>query len=676
MRKIGFYAAVAASAFMMACGTGENKSAFVAETISGDEANFEYMAEQFADLKIIRYRIPQWDKLSLQQKQLVYYLSEAGYAGRDIMWDQNYRHNLAIRKALENVYTSFEGDKTTEDWANFETYLKRVWFSNGIHHHYSNDKLPADFSPEYLKSLLADTKTTLADDAFEAIFDTVNDIKKVNLNPNDDIVLKSAVNMYGPAVTEADVDNFYGAMMDKNDTTPISYGLNSRLVKNNGTLEEEVYHIGGKYSAQLEKVVANLEKAVEFAENPAQADALRLLIDYYRTGDLKTWDAYNIAWVAATEGDIDYINGFIEVYNDPKGYRGSYETVVQIKDFDMSAKMSVLAENAQWFEDNSPLIEAHKKENVKGVSYKVVNVAAEAGDASPSTPIGVNLPNADWIRATHGSKSVSLGNIVFAYGEAGGKGITEEFAVTPEVAARIKEHGTLASKLHTALHEVVGHASGQLEKGVGTPKQTLKSYASTLEEGRADLLGLYYLMDSMLIKLGLMPSLEVGIAAYDNYLMNGLMTQLRRLEVGADVEEAHMRNRQWITKWVLEKGAADKVCEVIKKDGKTYVQINDYAKLRVLFGELLSEVQRIKSQGDYEAGKALVENYGVKVDQALHQEILDRSAKFESAPYGGFMNPRLSPVTNEAGEVTDVKVEYIKSFTEQMLEYASKYSNN
>jgi len=672
MRKIGFYAAVFASTLMMSCDTAENKEV---ATVSGDEANFEYSAEQFADLKIIRYRIPQWDSLSLQQKKLVYYLSEAGYAGRDIMWDQNYRHNLEIRKALETVYTNFSGDKTSADFKAFEVYLKRVWFSNGIHHHYSNDKLPTDFSQDFLKGLLEETGATLSEEAFTAIFDTVNDIKKVNLDPNNDIVLKSAVNMYGPNITEADVDAFYGALRIEGDTTPISYGLNSRLVKNNGTLEEEVYKIGGKYSAQLEKVVANLEKAVEVAENPAQANALKLLIEYYRTGDLKVWDAYNIAWLAATEGDIDYINGFIEVYNDPKGYRGSYETVVQIKDFDMSAKMSVLAENAQWFEDNSPLREEHKKKEVKGVSYKVVNAAAEAGDSSPSTPIGVNLPNADWIRAAHGSKSVSLGNIVFAYGQAGGSGVTEEFSASPEIAARIKEHGTLASKLHTALHEVVGHASGQLEKGVGTPKETLKSYASTLEEGRADLLGLYYLMDSKLIDLGLMPSLEVGKAAYDNYLQSGLMVQLRRLEIGNDVEEAHMRNRQWITKWVLEKGAADTVCAVVKKDGKTYVEIYDYDKLRVLFGELLKEVQRIKSQGDFKAGQALVENYGVKVDQVLHQEVLDRSAKFESAPYGGFINPRLSLVTNEAGEVTDVKVEYLKNFTDQMLEYAKKYSN-
>ncbi|MGB0166654.1 MAG: dipeptidyl-peptidase 3 family protein, partial [Luteibaculum sp.] len=595
------------------------------------EEKFEYLAEQFADLKIIRYKIPQWDSLDLRQKKLVYYLTQSGYVGRDIMWDQNYRHNLVIRKALEKIVTEHAGDDS-EDWKNFMTYVKRVWFSNGIHHHYSTAKIIPEFSQAYFEKLLTETNQTLDAEVLKAIFDPNFDAKKVNLDPEKGLVEGSAINFYAPDVNAKEVEAFYAKMIDKSNPTPISYGLNSRIAKENGRLIEQVWRVGGMYGPALEQVVYWLDKAKGVAENEQQAKAIELLIEYYKTGDLKTWDDFNIAWVNDTLSEIDFIHGFVEVYNDPLGYRGSYETIIEIKDFEASARMSKLQEETQWFEDNSPIMDQHKKEKVKGVSYKVVNVAGEAGDASPSTPIGVNLPNANWIRANHGSKSVSLGNIVSAYEEAAGEGILEEFAFDSSEVALAKEYGKLGGKLHTALHEVVGHASGQLEPGVGTPKETLKNYSSTLEEGRADLVALYFLMDQKMVDLGLQPNLEVGKAEYQSYIRNGMMLQLRRLEIGDDVEEAHMRNRQWISKWVYEKGKADNVIEKVVKDGKTYFVIRDYQKLRMLFGELLKEVQRIKSQGDYMAAKALVEGYGVKVDMDLHKEVLDRAAKFESAP--------------------------------------------
>ena len=553
------------------------------------------------------------------------------------------------------------------------TYTKRVWFSNGIHHHYSNDKLKPEFSKNYLEDLLAETNTTLDAAALDAIFNQA-DMKKVNLDPDKGLVLGSAINFYDPDITEAEVDAYYASIIDKTDDTPLSYGLNTKVIRNKeGKLTEAAYKVGGLYGAALEKVVFWLEKAKEVAENEDQAEALGYLIEFYQTGDLELWDQFNIKWVA-TAGDIDFIHGFVEVYNDPKGYKGSYEVITQITDFDASARMKVLQDNVQWFEDNAPLMDEHKKANVTGVTYKVVNVAGEAGDASPSTPIGVNLPNANWIRTNHGSKSVSLGNIVSAYAGASGSGALEEFAFNEEEIARAKAHGKIADKLHTALHEVVGHASGQIEKGVGTPKETLKNYASTLEEGRADLIALYYLMDEKLVELGLMESLEVGKESYESYIRNGMMLQLRRLNVGDDVEEAHMRNRQWISKWVFEKGAADNVIEQKVVDGKTFFVVNDYEKLRVLFGELLREVQRIKSQGDYAAGKALVENYGVKVDPAIHTEVLKRSEKLKSALYGGFINPELVPEMDADGNITDVKVTYPSDFTQQMLDYGKKYS--
>jgi dipeptidyl-peptidase III len=662
------------SALAMGCQNPAAKETENQTEQTGQQDNFKWQAEQFADIKIIRYQIPGFDKLTLKQKKLVYFLTQAGLSGRDIMWDMNYRHNLTIRKALENIVKNYVGDKESEDWKNFMTYTKRVWFSNGIHHHYSMAKFIPGFSVEYFNTLLNETNTDLNEEVIQAMFDPEVDNKKVNLDPNKDLIKASAINFYGPDVTEAEVEAFYGKLIDKNDPRPISYGLNSKLVRNdNGELEEKTWKIGGMYDAAIQKVVYWLNKAVEVAENQPQANALKLLIEYYQTGDLKTWDDYNIAWAKATEGDIDYINGFVEVYNDPMGYRGSYETVVEINDFEASERMAVVAANVQWFEDNSTIMDDHKKKNVKGVTYKVVTVAGEAGDASPSTPIGVNLPNANWIRAEHGSKSVSLGNIVIAYHEAGGKGMLKEFANSEEEIERSEKYGKLAGKLHTALHEVIGHASGQLNPGVGTPKETLKNYSSTLEEGRADLVALYYLLDPKLVELGLMPSLEVGKAEYDSYIRNGMMLQLRRIEPGSVIEEAHMRNRQMVANWCYQKGMDDKVIEKIVKDGKTYFVVNDYEKLQVLFGELLREIQRIKSEGDYEAGKNLVENYGVQVDEALHQEVLKRAEKLNIAPYGGFINPKLVPV-EENGEITDVKVEYPDDFTKQMLYYGEKYS--
>lgn len=652
-----------------------------AETDKGDtkettEEDFNYLSEQFADLKIIRYRIPGFDKLTPKQKELVYYLTQAGLEGRDIMYSQNYRHNLTVRKALENIVKNYSGDKNSDDWGKFMVYTKRIWFSNGIHHHYSNNKIMPEFSREYFNSLLEATNTDLASEVADVLFDANLDAKKVNLDPEKGLLAGSAVNFYAPDVTADEVDEFYSKKTNPDPNRPLSHGLNSRLSRDeNGNLVEEVYKSGGLYGPAIDKIIGWLEKASGVAENEPQKKALDLLVEYYKTGSLETWDAYNIAWVQATEGDIDYINSFIEVYNDPKGYRGSFESIVEIKDFEASDRMKILSDNVQWFEDNSPIMDEHKKENVVGVTYKVVNVAGEAGDASPSTPIGVNLPNANWIRAEHGSKSVSLGNIVAAYGEAAGSGLLAEFSYTDEEVALSKEHGALSDKLHTALHEVIGHASGKLNPGVGTPKETLKSYASALEEGRADLVALYYLLDPKLIELGLIPSLDVGKEAYDSYIKNGLMMQLRRLEPGEVVEEAHMRNRQMIAMWAFEKGQADNVIERKEKDGKSYFVVNDYDKLRDLFGQLLREVQRVKSEGDYEAGKNLIENYGVQVDQELHAQVLERAEALKSAPYGGFINPVLVPVTDDSGNITDVKVEYPADFTEQMLYYSENYSN-
>ncbi|WP_430409518.1 dipeptidyl-peptidase 3 family protein [Kordia sp.] len=639
-----------------------------------ESGKMDFKVDEFEDIAVIRYEIPGFDELTLKEQQLVYYLTQAGLSGRDIMWDQNYRHNLTIREALENVYVNYEGDKDSDDWKTFETYMKRIWFANGIHHHYSNDKMKPKFTKAYLETLLADTKTELSGEALDVIFND-KDTKKVNKKDGVDNVLVSAINFYGPDITSADVEEFYKTAYKGPDGQPVEAGLNSKLVREDGKLVEKVWKSGGMYGEAIDKIIYWLEKAKGVAENEKQGKTLGLLIEYYKTGSLDTWDQYCISWATSTEGNIDWINGFIEVYNDPKGYRGSYETIVQIKDFDMSKKMAALSENAQWFEDNSPLVESHKKKNVVGVSYKTVNVAGEAGDASPSTPIGVNLPNNNWIRQTHGSKSVSLGNIINAYSQAGGSGRLKEFVHDDEEYKLEEKYGKLADKLHTALHEVIGHASGQINPGIGQPKETLKNYASTMEEGRADLVGLYYLMDPKLKELGLVEDTEgVGKAAYDGYIRNGLMTQLIRLKLGDDVEEDHMVNRQWVSAWVFEKGAKDNVIEKVTRDGKTYYNINDYVKLRELFGQLLRETQRIKSEGDFEAARALVEGYGVKVDQATHAEVLKRNEAFEAKAYSGFANPVLTPETNEEGEIIAIKIQQPKAFDNQMLYYAKNYS--
>ena len=639
-----------------------------------EKSDFNFFSEQFADLKILRYQVPGFDELNLNQKKLVYYLSQAGLSGRDIMYDQNYRHNISIRNALEKIYTDYNGDKSSDDWKKFETYLKRIWFSNGIHHHYSNDKFEPGFSVEFLEKLLNESNVQLNKEAFEVIFND-EDSKKVNLDASKGLIKGSAVNFYGPDVTTEDVDFYYSEIKKvPNPKKPISLGLNSKLVKENGKLVEKVWKLGGMYNEEIKNIIYWLSKASEVAENDKQKEGFELLIKYYETGDLSIWDQYNVAWVETVEGDVDYINGFIEVYNDPKGYRGSYESVVQIKDFEMSKKMDALSENAQWFEDNSPIMEKHKKNNVVGISYNTVNVASEAGDASPSTPIGINLPNANWIRVTHGSKSISLGNILYAYGNAGSSGRLNEFAFSQkEIDLEIK-HGENAGNLHTALHEVIGHASGKINEGVGTTKETLKSYASALEEARADLVGLYYIPDNKLEEISISPSAEeMGIASYDGYIRNGLITQLIRIKLGNDIEESHMRNRQLISLWAYEQGLKDNVIEKVKKNNKTFYIINDYNKLRELFGDLLGEIQRIKSEGDFEAGKNLIENYGVKVDQELHKEVLERNSKFTSAPYSGFINPELVLVKDEDGNVIDVKIQQPTSFASQMLSYSEKY---
>ena len=636
--------------------------------------SFDYQVEQFADIKVLRYQIPGWENLTLKEQKLVYYLSQAGTSGRDIIWDQNYKYNLKIRKALEGIYLNYKGDKKNTDWASFEVYLKRVWFSNGIHHHYSNEKIKPEFSQAYLNSLLKVTKTALEPHIVAVLFNN-KDTKKVNLDESKGLVEGSAINFYDKGISQKEVEAFYAKKQSPDASKPYSYGLNSKLIRNKkGQLEEKVWKSNGMYGAAIDKIVFWLEKAKTVAENKPQADALGLLIEYYKTGSLKTWDDYNIAWVQATEGNIDYINSFIEVYNDPLGYRGSYESIIQIKDFDMSKKMELVSKNAQWFEDNSPLMTEHKKKNVVGVSYKTVIVAGEAGDASPSTPIGVNLPNADWIRAHYGSKSVSLGNIVDSYSKASGEGRLAAFANDAEEIELAKKYSEIGDKLHTALHEVVGHASGQINPGVGTPKETLKNYASTMEEGRADLVALYYLYNPKIQELGLVDDWKkVGTESYDSYVRNGLLTQLIRIELGAEIEEAHMRNRQWVSSWVFEKGKKDNVIEKLNRDGKTYINITDYEKLHDLFGQLLREVQRIKSEGDYEAAKALVENYGVKVDQKLHAEVLERNKQFTSAPYNGFVNPVLSPKLDAKGEILSIEVKQPKTFVEQMLFYSKNF---
>ncbi|MCA0427769.1 MAG: dipeptidyl peptidase 3 [Bacteroidetes bacterium] len=668
---------VGAGLALNAC-SSDNKQK--AETASSE---FNVECDRFADLEVLRYDIPGFNELTPQQKELAYYLYEAANAGRDIIYDQKYRHNLAIRKTLEGILTSYSGDKAAAEFKQFETYAKRVFFSNGIHHHYSNIKFVPECSSEFFASLLKASDATQLPlegksiDEFSAfitpiIFDAKLDAKGVDLSTGIDNVVASANNFY-EGVTQAEVEAYYASRINPNDAQPISWGLNSKMVKENGQVTEKVWKVGGMYSAAIEKIVFWLEKAITVAENDKQKKALELLVEYYKTGDLKKWDEYNIAWVNDTESRLDVVNGFIEVYGDAIGKRASFESVVSLKDMEATKRIAAIAKEAQWFEDHSTIADNHKKKNVKGITAKVITVIQEAGDAAPSTPIGINLPNANWIRQQHGSKSVSLGNIVHSYNVVGAKSpMMKEFALTEDEVKRNAEFGALASDLHTDMHEVIGHASGVINPGVGDPDQTLKNYASTLEEARADLVALYYIMDPKLVEMGVMPSLEVGKTEYDNYIRNGLITQLTRLNIGENLEEAHMRNRQLNAKWAYEMGKKDNVIEFVKKDGKTYVKVNNYDKLRELFGQLLKEIQRIKSEGDFKAATALVEGYGVKVDQELLKEVKARFEKLNVAPYKGFVQPKLVPV-KEGDKIVDVKVEYAKDFLSNQLELGKNY---
>lgn len=647
---------------------------------------FSYIVDQFADLQILRYKVPGFENLSLRQKQLLYHLSEAALMGRDILFDQNGRHNLVIRRTLEAVYQYGTVDKSSADYQAFEVYLKRVWFANGIHHHYGEDKFIPGFSEAFFDaavrsvdaSLLplkaGETVDTLLARLKPVIFDPVVMPKRTVQSGDTDWIQASANNYYGEDVTQAEVEAFYGKMKAEGDSRcQLSYGLNSRLEKENGQLVERVWKVGGLYSEAIERIVAELEKAAAFAENEKQRQIITTLIDYYRTGDLRTFDAYSILWVEDTDSQVDFVNGFIETYGDALGLKASWESTVNFRNEEATRRTQTISENAQWFEDHSPVDRRFKKERVKGVSAKVITVTMLGGDCYPSTPIGINLPNADWIRRDHGSKSVTIENIMEAYDKASqGSGFSDEFVWSDEERNRIKTYGFLTDMLHTDLHECLGHGSGQLLPG--TDPDALKAYASTLEEARADLFGLYYLADLKMQELGLVPDGEAFKAEYYKYMMNGLLTQLVRIEEGKDVEEAHMRNRQLIARWVFEQGAADKVVELKKRDGKTFVVINDYQQLRTLFGKLLAEVQRIKSEGDYDAGRSLVENYGVKIDPVLHHEIRERYVRLHLSPYKGFVNPIMREVKDDSGHVTDITLDYTEGYAEQMLRYSRDYS--
>ncbi len=643
---------------------------------------FRVETERFADLRILRYQVPGFDELDLRTKTLLYYLYEASLSGREIIYDQKYRYNLVIKRILEELVRHYPGDRATADFEALLTYTKRVWFSNGIHHHYSNDKLEPGFGFEAFEQYVKDTPgryplrprqsiEELLAELRPVIFDPAVDSKLVDKSSGVDVVASSAVNFY-TGLTQAEVEDFYAPMQGSNDPTPVSYGLNSRLVERDGVPTEQVWRVGGLYTQALERVVFWLERSVTAAENDAQRDALEKLVRYYRSGDLADWDDYNIAWVNDTASQVDVINGFIEVYNDPLGLRGSFESVVSIRDPIATRRIGALAQEAQWFEDNSPIMDAHKKTNVTGITGRVINVIIEAGDASPASPTGINLPNADWIRREHGSKSVYLANIVGAYELVRG-GAAAEFAWDDAERQRSEEYSGIVSALTTDMHEVIGHASGQIDDSVGTLHETLKNYGSTLEEARADLVALYYIVDPKLVELGLLPNAEAGYTAYDRYIRNGLMQQLNRISPGDEIEEDHMRNRQLVAGWVYEMGTAQNVIERLRRDGKTYFVVRDYARLRVLFGRLLRELQRIKSTGDFEAAQYLIENYGVQVDVELHAEVLERYARLDIPAYSGFINPRLVPV-EENGEIIDVRIEYPPDFTEQMLEYAERYA--
>lgn len=644
---------------------------------------FEFEADRFADIQVLRYRVPGFDQLSLPQKKLAYYLYEAALSGRDIYWDQKYRHNLTVRKTLEAILQSYQGERSGADWDAFTTYAKQVFFANGIHHHYASTKILPTFPRDYLTTLITKSDSArlplagkspgdLAQALTPIVFDPKLDAKTVNLEAGIDNVKNSAANFY-QGVSAEEVASFYEKKAKETGNPRLSYGLNTQLVKVDGKLIERPWKVGGMYSPAIEKIVGWLEKAVAVAENDRQRKSLELLIKFYQTGDIADFDQYCISWVADTQSTIDVVNGFIEVYADATQKKGSYESVVSMRDVEATKRIAAISKEAQWFEDHSPIVDSHKKKAVSGISAKVITVIVEAGDSAPSTPIGINLPNAEWIREQYGSKSVSLGNIVEAYNDVQSKSpATQEFGYDETVTERLKKWGALSSDLHTDMHEVIGHASGQINPGVGTPDQTLKGYAGALEEARADLVALYYILDPKLVEIGVMPTLDVGKAQYDSYIIRGLMMQLYRVKPGHQLEEAHMRNRQLIAAWIFEKGQPDKVIERLKRDGKTYFKINDYEKTRALFGQLLREIQRIKSEGDFEAGKNLVENYGVKVDQDLLAETHRRYAPLNIAPFMGFIQPRLVPVKKDS-EIIDVKVEYPTDFLGQMLEYGRNY---
>lgn len=649
------------------------------------ENSFSYTVEQFADLQILRYRVPGFEQLSLRQKRLIYYLSQAALEGRDILFDQNGKYNLQIRRLLEAVYTHFEGDRTSESFRALEVYLKRVWFSNGIHHHYACDKFVPGFTAAYLEEVIqslpaevlpleeGETCRAMCDKLFPVIFDPAVMPKRVNQADGEDLVQTSAANYY-EGVTQQEAEAFYAAQKKADDPEPVMYGMNSRLVKKDGRIYEQVWKVGGMYSAAIEKIIVWLEKAETVAENDAQREVIRLLIEFYRSGDLKVFDAYSIAWLKDTGSQVDFVNGFIESYGDPLGMKASWESIVNFKDMEATHRTETISSNAQWFEDHSPVDARFKKEEVKGVSAKVITAAILAGDLYPSTAIGINLPNSNWIRSVHGSKSVTIGNLTDAYNKAArGNGFREEFVYSDVERELLEKYADITDDLHTDLHECLGHGSGKLLPGVDP--DALKAHGSTIEEARADLFGLYYLPDAKMVELGLVPDAEAYKAEYYSYMMNGLMTQLVRIEPGCTVEEAHMRNRQLIARWALEHGKDEKVVEMVVRDGKTYVRINDYAKLRTLFGKLLAEIQRIKSEGDYEAARQLVETYGVQVDPVLHAEVLQRYRSLHLAPYKGFLNPVYTPQTDAGGNIVDVQISYTEGYAEQMLRYSRDYSN-
>lgn len=646
---------------------------------------FNYADEHFADLQMLRYKVHGFEELSLKQKELVYYLSEAALEGRDILFDQNGKYNLTIRKMLETVYTDYQGDKADTNFVNLTTYLKRVWFSNGIHHHYGSEKFVPGFTADFFRAALnsvdaeklplADGQTVdqLCDEIFPVIFDPAIMPKRVNQSDGEDLILTSACNYYD-GVTQQEAEDFYLKMKDVNDPQPVMYGMNSRLVKENGKVLEKVWKVGGLYSPAIEKIVGWLEKAAVVAENDRQKAVIEKLIQFYRDGDLKTFDEYAITWVKDLDSRVDFVNCFTESYGDPLGMKASWESIVNFKDLEATKRTETISANAQWFEDHSPVDGRFKKETVKGVSAKVITAAILGGDLYPSTAIGINLPNSNWIRSVHGSKSVTIGNLTDAYSKAArGNGFTQEFVISPTEIGWMETYGDLTDNLHTDLHECLGHGSGKLLPGVDP--DTLKAYGSTIEEARADLFGLYYLADDKLVELGLTPNKEAYKAQYYSYMMNGLMTQLVRIDLGNTIEEAHMRNRALIARWVMEKGAADNVVEFVKKEGKTYVQVNDYEKLRNLFGQLLAEIQRIKSEGDFAAARDIVENYAVKIDPVLHAEVLDRYKKLNLAPYKGFINPVYKAVTDAEGNITDVTIDYTEGYAEQMLRYSKEYAN-